>query len=161
MRLFSKEDFQIVDDKGRNLQGELKLIEPRFRKERPSLYAGKINPYTGRRIPGPPEDKRVLYAELVYPFKQKPSSLTFIPPLDEKFKMSTVAIGFITYHNRVPINDFRYLSEPSTVTLDWDDPWYSEFDKKALKRWQRGGVMSFLYIEPYEVMKCGMRSLLG
>ncbi|MGB6279127.1 MAG: hypothetical protein WBG91_02810, partial [Syntrophobacteria bacterium] len=32
-----------------------------------------------------------------------------------------------------------------------DDPWYSEFDKKALKRWQRGGVMSFLYIEPYEV----------
>ncbi|MBW2175288.1 MAG: hypothetical protein JRF64_12050 [Deltaproteobacteria bacterium] len=113
--------------------------------------AGKINPYTGQRIPGPPEDKRVLYVELVYPFKQKPSSLTFIPPLDEKFKMSTVAIGFITYHNRVPINDFRYLSEPSTVTLDWDDPWYSEFDKKALKRWQRGGVMSFLYIEPYEV----------
>jgi len=151
MRLFSKEDFQIVDDKGRNLQGELKLIEPRFRKERPSLYAGKINPYTGRRIPGPPEDKRVLYAELVYPFKQKPSSLTFIPPLDEKFKVSKVAIGFVTYHNRVPINDFRYLSEPSTLTLDWDDPWYSEFDKKALKRWQRGGVMSFLYIEPYEV----------
>jgi hypothetical protein len=151
MRLFSKEDFQIIDDKGRKLQGELKLIEPRFRKERPSLYAGKINPYTGQRIPGPPEDKRVLYAELVYPFKQKPASLTFIPPLDEKFKMSKVAIGFITYHNRVPINDFRYLSEPSTVTLDWDDPWYSEFDKKGLKRWQRGGVMSFLYIEPYEV----------
>jgi hypothetical protein len=43
------------------------------------------------------------------------------------------------------------LSEPSTLTLDWTDPWYSEFDKKALKRWQRGSVMSFLYIEPYEV----------
>ena len=151
MRLFSKEDFQIIDDKGRKLQGELKLIEPRFRKERPSLYAGKINPYTGQRIPGPPEDKRVLYAELFYPFKKKPTSLTFIPPLDEKFKVSKVAIGFVTYHNRVPINDFRYLSEPSTLTLDWDDPWYSEFDRKALKRWQRGGVMSFLYIEPYEV----------
>ena len=51
----------------------------------------------------------------------------------------------------MPVNDFKYLSEPSTVRLDWDDPWYSEFDKKALKRWQRGGVMSFLYIEPYEV----------
>ncbi len=151
MRLFSNEDFQIIDDKGRKLQGELKLVEPRIRKERPSLYAGKINPYTGQRIPGPPEDKRVLYAELVYPFKQKPASLTIIPPLDEKFKMSKVAIGFITYHDRVSINDFRYLSEPSTVTLDWDDPWYSEFDRKALKRWQRGGVMSFLYIEPYEV----------
>jgi hypothetical protein len=151
MRLFSNEDFQIIDDRGRKLRAELKLIEPRFRKERPSLYAGKINPYTGQRIPGPPEDKRVLYAELVYPFRQKPSSLTFIPPLNEKFKVSKVAIGFVTYHKGVPINDFRFLSGPSTVTLDWDDPWYSEFDKKALKRWQRGGVMSFLYIEPYEV----------
>ena len=27
----------------------------------------------------------------------------------------------------------------------------SEFDSRALKRWQRGSVMSFLYIEPYEV----------
>ena len=151
MRLFSNEDFQIINDKGRKLQGGLKLIEPRFRKERPSLYAGKINPYTGQLIPGPPEDKRVLYAELVYPFKKKPTSLTIIPPLDEKFKVSKVTIGFITYQNRVQIHDFRYLSEPSTVSLDWDDPWYSEFDRKALKRWQRGGVMSFLYIEPYEV----------
>jgi hypothetical protein len=57
----------------------------------------------------------------------------------------------MTYHKGVPINDFRYLSGSSTLTLDWKDPWYSEFDKKALKRWQRGGVMSFLNIEPYEV----------
>ncbi|MBW1815812.1 MAG: hypothetical protein JRJ60_01490, partial [Deltaproteobacteria bacterium] len=80
----------------------------------------------------------------------KPKSLTIIPPRDEK-GFIRASIGFITYHNRVPINDFRYLSEPSTVTLDWSDPWYSAFDKKSLKRWQRGGVMSFLYIEPYEV----------
>jgi hypothetical protein len=51
----------------------------------------------------------------------------------------------------VLINDFKYLSGPSTLTLDWTDPWYSEFDKKSLKRWQRGSVMSFLYIEPFEV----------
>ena len=37
MRLFSNEDFQIIDDRGRKLRAELKLIEPRFRKERPSL----------------------------------------------------------------------------------------------------------------------------
>ncbi|MBW2192874.1 MAG: hypothetical protein JRF27_03695 [Deltaproteobacteria bacterium] len=93
----------------------------------------------------------MFYAELVYPFAKKPASLTIIPPLDEQYKISKVPIGFMTYHNRVPINDFRYLSEASKVTLDWDDPWYSTFDKKALKRWQRSGVMSFLYIEPYEV----------
>ncbi len=62
-----------------------------------------------------------------------------------------MSIGFITYHKGVLINDFRYFSEPSTLTLDWTDPWYSAFDKKALKRWQRGSVMSFLYIEPFEV----------
>ena len=151
MRQFSNEDLQILTDNGRKLQAKLKIAEPRLRKERPSPYAGKINPYTLQRIPGPPEDKRVLYAELLYPFTKKPASLTIIPPLDEQYKISKVPIGFMTYHNGVPINDFRYLSGPSKVTLDWADPWYSVFEKKALKRWQRGGVMSFLYIEPYEV----------
>ena len=151
MPRFSDQDFQIITDNGQKLQAKLKLAEPRFRKERPSPYAGKLNPYTLQIIPGPPKDKRVLYAELVYPFTKKPKSLTIIPPLDEKSEISKVSIGFMTYHNRVPIIDFRYLSEPSTVTLDWDDPWYSVFDNKALKRWQRGSVMSFLYIEPFEV----------
>ena len=150
MRQFSSNDFQIIADKEQKLQAKLKLIEPRLRKERPSRFAGKINPFTRRPIPGPPQDKRVLYAELVYPFIKKPTSLAIIPPLDEK-GISKVTIGFMTYHKRVPVNDFRYLSEPATVTLDWDDPWYSAFDKRALKRWQLGGVMSFLYIEPYEV----------
>jgi hypothetical protein len=118
MRQFSNEDLQILTDNGQKLQAKLKLVEPRFRKERPSPYAGKINPYTLRLIPGPPEDKRVFYVELIYPFKNKPKSLTIIPPLDEKYKISKVPIGFVTYHNGVPINDFRYLSGPSTVTLD-------------------------------------------
>jgi hypothetical protein len=147
---FSDKDFQFVTDTGEKLQAELKAVEPRMRKERPSPFAGMINPYTRQPIPGPPEDKRVLYAELVYPFRKRPESLIIFPPLDDK-GISRASIGFITYHKRVPIIDFRYLSEPSTLRLDWDDPWYSLFDKKALKRWQKGGVMSFLYIEPFEV----------
>jgi hypothetical protein len=35
--------------------------------------------------------------------------------------------------------------------LDWHDPWYSKFENKALKRWQQSGMMTFLYIEPFEV----------
>jgi hypothetical protein len=151
LQLFSNEDLQVLTDSGQKLRATLKLVEPRMRKERRSPIPWKINPFTGQAIPGPPEDKRVLYAELIYPFTTKPSALTFIPPLDKKNNMGKVSIGFITYHNGVPINDFRYLSESSTLKLDWSDPWYSEFDKKALKRWQRGGVMSFIYIEPYEV----------
>jgi len=151
LRHFSAHGIQIIDDKGRHLQAQVQLAEPRFRRERPSPFAGKINPYTRQPIPGPPEDKRVLYFELIYPFEEKPDALTFIPPLDEKTGIVKVSLGFVTYQDQVLINDFRYLSEPSTLTLDWDDPWYSAFDNKALKRWQRGGVMSFLYVEPYEV----------
>jgi hypothetical protein len=147
---FSERTFQIKTENGENLYARPELVEPRIRKERPSPFAGLINPYTRQRIPGPPEDKRVLYAELIYPFKKKPQTLTIIPPIDSR-GMSTASIGFITYHQRVPIIDFRYLSEVATLMLDWEDPWYSSFDKKALKRWQKGGVMSFLYIEPYEV----------
>ena len=151
MQLFSTEDLQVIADKEQKLPASLRLVEPRLRRERPSPIPWKINPYTGLPIPGPPEDKRVLFVELVYPFNKKPLSLTFIPPVDEKTNTSKVTIGFITYHQGALINDFKYLSGPSNLTLDWDDPWYSAFDQKALKRWQRGGVMSFLYIEPYEV----------
>jgi hypothetical protein len=150
LRIFSEKTFQFKTDDGKNLTARLEMVEPRMRKQRPSPFAGMINPYTRQPIPGPPEDKRVLYAELVYPFKTKPEQLTIIPPLGDR-GMSTATIGFVTYHKGAPINDFKYLSEPSTLHLDWDDPWYSEYDKKALKRWQKGGVMSFLYIEPYEV----------
>jgi hypothetical protein len=151
LRQFSTQDFRIIDDKGRKLQARLQVAEPRFRKQRYSPYAGKINPSTLQPIPGPPEDKRVLYVELIYPFEEKPGTLTIIPPLDKASGFGKVSIGFVTYHKHTLINDYKYLSGPSTLTLDWDDPWYSVFDKKALKRWQRGSVMSFLYVEPYEV----------
>ncbi|MBW1818519.1 MAG: hypothetical protein JRJ60_15355 [Deltaproteobacteria bacterium] len=91
-----------------------------------------------------------MYAELVYPFKQRPESLTIIPPLDYR-GFPSASIGFIAYHKSVPVVDFRYLSEAARVSLDWQDPWYSAFENKALKRWQQSGLMTYLYVEPYEV----------
>ena len=126
------------------------MVETRLRKDRPNPFAGTINPYTRQPIPGPPEDKRVLYAELIYPFTTRPETITIVPPLDTRGNAAT-SIGFIAYHNGVPVVDYRYLSEPVRLQLDWDDPWYSRFDKKALKRWQQSGLKIFLYIEPYEV----------
>ncbi|NIO04202.1 MAG: hypothetical protein GTN74_06190, partial [Proteobacteria bacterium] len=145
MRRFSAETFQFLTDDKNRLQAELKLVEPRLRKERPNPFAGMINPYTMRPVPGPPEDKRVLYAELVYPFESKPRMLTIIPPLDNR-GVPSVSIGFIAYHKEVPVVDYRYLTEATRLHLDWDDPWYSKFEKKALKRWQQSGLMTFLYI---------------
>lgn len=142
--------FQVITDTGEKLPVTIDQVEPRLRIDRPSPFAGIINPYTRRRIPGPPEDKRVMYVELVYPFSGKPKSLTFIPPIDEK-GMPRASIGFICYHLEVPVVDFRQLTDENILHLDWDDPWYSAFEKKQLKRTLQSGVRTYLYIEPYEV----------
>jgi len=150
LRRFSAETFQIITDDGTKLQANLSLAEPRRRKERFSAFAGMINPTTRQRVPEPPEDKRVLYAELEYPFSGRPESLTIIPPQNAN-GIVAVTIGFIAYHKAVPIIDFRYLSGPAKVTLDWDDPWYTKFDNPNLKRHHKSALMSFLYVEPREL----------
>lgn len=150
MRRFSTETFQIVAEDSTRLLAERALVEPRMRKERLNPFAGMINPITLQPVPGPPEDKRVLYAELIYPFASKPKFLTIVPP-HGKGGLPTASIGFIAYHKGVPVLDYRYLSEAARMHLDWDDPWYSRFEKKAFKRWQQSGLKTFLYIEPFEV----------
>ena len=150
MQRFSKETLQIIADDHTHLVAERKLAEPRLRKERPNPFAGAINITTGRPVPGPPEDKRVLYTELIYPFKGRPANLTLVPPLDEK-GAPTVSIGFIAYHQNVPVLDYRFLTSKARLQLDWQDPWYSRFDNKAFKRWQQSGMMTYLYVEPFEV----------
>ncbi|UCH75036.1 MAG: hypothetical protein JSU82_04095, partial [Rhodospirillales bacterium] len=128
---FSDETLQVVTEDGTRLRADLKLVEARLRKDRVSPFAGMVNPMTRQRVPGPPEDKRVLYAELEYSFSGRPESLTIIPPRNAE-GVAAVTIGFIAYHKAVPIIDFRYLSGPATVTLDWDDPWYTKFDNPNL-----------------------------
>jgi hypothetical protein len=148
-RLFANQVLQVIAD-GKRLPVLFKLVEPRMRIDRPSPFAGKINPYTRQPIPGPPQDKRVLYAELVYPFNEQPQTIRFVPPVDEN-GMPLASIGFLCNHAGVTVVDYRLMSPESTLHLDWDDPWYSEFDNKALKRKVGTGMRTFLYIEPYEV----------
>jgi len=150
LKRLSASTFQVVTDDGTKLLADLKLAEPRLRKDRASPFAGMINPTTRRRVAEAPKDKRVLYAELEYPFSGRPESLTFIPPQDGH-GIAAVTIGFIAYHKAVPIIDFRYLSGPAKVTLDWADPWYTKFDSPNLKRHHKSPLMSFLYVEPREV----------
>lgn len=153
--IFSSRKFQIITDTGEKLPAKLNLVEPRLRIDRKSPFAGMINPITRRPVPEAPADKRVLYVELLYPFKEKPRALTIIPPLDDKGR-SQVSIGFITYHKSVPVIDFRYLGAPAQLTLDWGDPWYSIFDNPNLKRHHKDALMSFLYVEPRVVRHEGL-----
>jgi len=147
---FAEQRFQFVTETGEKLPAQLQLVDPRMRKDRRSPFAGMINPMTRQRVPQAPQDKRVLYAEIIYPYTTKPRELTIVPPLDEEGR-AQVSIGFIAYHKAVPIIDFRYLGAPATLNLDWTDPWYSKFDNPNLKRHHKSALMSFLYVEPYEV----------
>jgi len=146
---FSAHKIQVVAD-GERLTGQFKLIEPRLRKDRKSPFAGMINPYTRQRAPEPPQDKRVLYAEIEFPFTGKPDEIMIVPPVDGEGR-ALVTIGFIAYHKSVPVIDFRYLGARVALNLDWEDPWYSKFDNPNLKRHHKSALMSFLYVEPYEV----------
>ena len=108
-KTFSNNLIQVVTDQGEKLPVTFDLVEPRLRVERPSPFAGMISPYTRQPIPGPPDDKRVLYAELSYPFKNQPKSLTFIPPLVER-GLAKASLGFTCSHLGVTVVDFRALS---------------------------------------------------
>lgn len=147
---FVNKTLKFVTDTGEVLPAELVLVEPRMRIDRQSPFAGMINPFTRQRVPEAPQDKRVLYAEVIYPFKGKPNTITMIPPLDEEGH-ARATIGFIAYHKAVPVIDFRYLGTAARLNLDWADPWYSRFDNPNLKRHHKSALMSFLYVEPHEV----------
>jgi len=150
MQIFAAERLQFITEDGTKLSARLELAEPRMRIDRMSPFAGMVNPYTRQRVGEAPADKRVLYVELSYPFKIKPKILQIVPPADDQGR-ALVSFGFIAYHKSVPIIDFRYLGAPVRLTLDWDDPWYSKFANRNLKRHHKSAMMSYLYVEPYEV----------
>lgn len=150
MQTFATERLQITTGKGVKLPARLALVEPRMRVERPSLIVGTVNPVTGQTVKAAPSDKRVLYAEIIYPFDEKPAQLNIVPAMDAQ-GMASAEIGFVAYHRAMPIIDFRYLNRQVTLNLDWEDPWYSKFDHKSLSRHFKFPVSLYLYVEPRQV----------
>jgi len=147
---FANHTLVIKSADGETLPARFVTVEPRLRIDRRSPFAGMINPYTKQRIPDAPADKRVIYAEIIYPFKGKPEQLQLSPPLDESGN-AMVTLGFIAYHRSVPIIDFRYLGQPEKLNLNWQDPWYTTFENKNLTRHHKYPLMLFLYVEPRQV----------
>ncbi|MCP4386150.1 MAG: hypothetical protein GY798_32875 [Hyphomicrobiales bacterium] len=146
---FARDTFQVVAD-GDLLIPELMRVEARRRLDRRPALQQSLSRNPGAPQFEPPEDDRVLYAELTYPLAGKPSAITLIPPLDSAGKPK-VSFGFITFHNDVPVTDFWYLSQAELLRLDWDDPWYSSYGNSNLKRHHAGAVLTFLYVDPREV----------
>lgn len=146
--------FQVLAD-GKPLPSYIALSEKRERVDRYSPFAGLIDPRTRRKIPGPPADKQVIFIEAFYPFETEPEAITLVPPLGDDQNIEAT-IGFIAFHNSVPINDFRYLSKSEKLWIEWDDPWFTAFENKNIKRHHSSPLMSFLYLEPYQVRLEGL-----
>ncbi len=110
----------------------------------------KRDPVTGDPVAAEPDEAEiVIAATLIYPFDPHPASLTLGLPTHT----GPVSIGFVLYHRGVAVNDFRFLTDGLEVHLDWDDPWYSAFDSRSMRRQYFSPMAGFLYVEPYEVRK--------
>ena len=117
---------------------------------RPRLIRDEI---TGDPLPNQPEDAEVvIYAELAFPLGERPKRLSVKPPTRPDAD-ATATIGLCLYHQGVAVNDFRYLSREEPLSLDWEDPWYSQFENKNFWRQFKAPIQAFLYVEPFEVRK--------
>ncbi|MHC4265217.1 MAG: hypothetical protein ACYSUK_04700 [Planctomycetota bacterium] len=144
LKKFVDEDF-IIMALEEQLPGYITEIGPRSRITRDEI--------TGEPLPMPPgEGETTLFVICEFPFKGEPNSITIVPPFN-KAGYSTANIGFVAYHMGLAVNDFRYLSSPETLYLDWEDPWYSEFTKRSLWRRYKEPISAFIYVEPFEVRK--------
>ena len=133
----------LIDGDGTLLAGEAQVIERRPRKDRSTGSQSTAVQTLG--------SAEVTYVEVVYDIEEHPAALTLTPPRRIGNDEAAADIGFIVYHETIPVIDFQYLKRPETLRLDWDDPWYSAFENVELKRHHSAPLMTFLYVEPYEV----------
>jgi hypothetical protein len=138
---FFSHDFTIEADGGPPLEGQLIEIGPRPRIQRDEI--------TGEPLADPDAEQIAIFARIEYRLKGRPSRLTLHAPNTRE----PTSVGFVAYHQRIPINDFRYLTHSQEIQLDWDDPWYSSFSSRNLRRQYAAPMSGFLYVEPYEVRK--------
>jgi len=129
---------------GKNLIGKIVKQEVIPRKYRASLYTGVIDENSTL-------SKQVLFTEIVYTLTKSPKKVVITPPIEEGMRNTRANIGFVTYHKKIPVNDLRYLSQKESLNLNWEDPWYSRFNNINLRRHHQSSLMSFLYVDPYEV----------
>ncbi len=142
LQRFAAHDLVIVADQRPPLPARILGIEPRERVRRDEV--------TGEALPVPEGEQAetTLFVQLSYPLRARPRTLTLFGP-----RGGSAGVGFVAYHEGIAVNDFRYLTGQQTLTLDWDDPWYTTFERRALRRQYFAPMSGFLYVEPFEVRK--------
>lgn len=133
------------------LVGEIKKIETRKRTPRGNRNSLPTTDLMGKPLNIPKVSPYVTYVEIIYPLTNQPDQLILSPPLEPNKKYPAITIGFITFHDKIPVTNYWYLSRPETLNLNWEDPWYSRFENRNLTRPHPSSLLSYVYIEPYEV----------
>ncbi len=128
---------------GRLLRGTIESRTHRKRIERDEI--------SGEPLPKP-GDEDVVFVRLRYPLSGHPKTLVIEPPLNDR-GYPAADVGFVVYHQGVAVNDFRYLAASEPLDLDWDDPFYTRFERRTLNRKYASPMNVFLYVEPFEVRK--------
>ena len=128
---------------GRSLKGTVVKVVRRKRIERDEV--------SGEPLPKPGSED-VIFLKLNYPLHSRPKQLVLEPPLTTD-GYAAADIGFVVYHHGIAVNDFRYLAANEPILLDWDDPFYSRFERRTLNRKYNTPMNIFLYVEPFEVRK--------
>jgi hypothetical protein len=138
-QLFFKKQLALLGPGNTPLNGEVLSIGPSRKVLRDII--------SGVALPIQDEAPQIIRASLLYRFEPGP------PPDQLMFLAPSRAIGFIAYHNGVAVNDFRFLASGYTLQLDWQDPWYSRFKTRNLRRQYFAPMSGFIYVEPFEVRK--------
>jgi hypothetical protein len=140
---FFEHDLVIRAEDGDPLSGRIVSMGPRPRIRRDEI--------SGEPLPPLPEvePELVIDATIEYALPVVPKTITLYGPA----LRPSPNVGFVAYHQSVAINDFRYLTAAQRLTLDWNDPWYSSFDTRNMRRTYFAPMSGFLYIEPFEVRK--------
>jgi hypothetical protein len=139
---FFEKDLVIATESGTPLAGRPLAIEPRIRVPRDDI-SGEPLPVEGE------EAEQVLFVELEYLLLDEASVLDFRGLAGG----TPASVGFVVYHGAVAVNDFRYLTPSQVLELDWEDPWYTRFLTRNLRRSYFAPMSGFIYVEPYEVRK--------
>lgn len=136
---FLDREFVILAD-GEPLSGELVRIGPAER--------GRRDEITGEPLPPEGEPETIVNATFLWPLARPPAQLEFRLGL-----AAAASVGFVVYHEGIAVNDFRYMAASQVLNLDWEDPWYSAFTNRNLRRQYYAPMTGFIYVEPYEVRK--------
>ncbi len=146
IRAFFAEDWVTRFDGSPPVPGRVVRLRPGKRLVRDEI--------TGEPLLVQPDDAAdILSIELAYAWDKPPATISIRPPMRQDGRTPLANIGFVLYHEGVPVNDFRYLGAESTVDLDWADPWYSRFRNRNLRRQNMAPMSVYLYVDAFEVRK--------